>query len=80
MLNVISPNISVIPIVSTAVESKGQYLCYSQLYYAYRTAICFPEATLGKTSLIFTKVKKPTQQLSNSKLRIKIFILEGVLN
>ena len=67
MLTVISSNISSIPIDSTAVESKGQYLCYSQLYYAYRTATCFPEATLGKTSLIFTKVKKPTQQLSNSK-------------
>lgn len=67
MLNVISSNISLIPIDSTAVESKGQYLCYSQLYYAYRTAIRFLEASLGKTSLIFTKVKKPTQQLTNSK-------------
>lgn len=67
MLTVISSNISSIPIDSTAVESKGQYLCYSQLYYAYGTATCFPEATLGKTSLIFTKVKKPTQQLSSSK-------------
>ena len=68
MLNVISSNISSIPIDSTAVESvnNGQYLS-SQLYYAYRTAICFLEATLGKTSLIFTKAKKPTQQLTNSK-------------
>lgn len=68
MWTVISSNISSIPIDSTAVESKGQYLCYSQLYYTYRTATCFPEATLQN---IFNFYKSEETNTTAVKFQVK---------